>query len=174
MPKGMQAIYTRTLTTSGVTQVNFANIPQTFTDLKVLASVRDGRTDAQFANVAVRFNGSGSSIYSNMNIAATANTGYSDSFGTQDAFYYNFYAAGAIAATNSFSNVDMYIPNYISSGFKQCIIDNAVDVNSSTEGLLVLNAGLYRSNAPITSITFFAQNVAFAQNTTFTLYGIGR
>ena len=170
----MQAIYTRTLTTSGVTQVNFTNIPQTFTDLKVFLSARDGRTDAHFANVAVRFNGNSDSIYSNMNIAATNNTGSSDTFGSQNSFFYNVYAAGAIAAADTFSNVDLYIPNYTTSGFKQCIIDNAVDTNSGAAGLLVLNAALCRINAPITSMTFFAQNIAFAQNSTFTLYGIGR
>jgi hypothetical protein len=84
------------------------------------------------------------------------------------------YAAGGIATANSFSNCDIYIPNYTSSIFKQCIIDDAVDTSSGTEGLLVLNAGLCRINAPITSITFYAQNIAFAQNSTFTLYGIGR
>lgn len=173
MPRGMQAIYSTTLTTTGITQVNFSNIPQTFTDLKVYVSARDGRTDAEFANIAVRLNGAGLSVYSNMNIAGTGGTASTDTFNSQVAYYYNLYANSASSTANVFSNDEMYIPNYTSYGFKQVLIDNATEGNSGNP-LLVMNAGLYRGSGPITSITFFAQNIAFAQNSTFTLYGIGR
>lgn len=169
----MQAIYTRTLTTTGVTSVTFNNIPQTFTDLKICVSARDGRTDAHFANVAVRINGSDSSVYSNMNIAGTSGSTSTDTFNSQNAYYYNLYANGAISTANTFSNDEIYIPNYTSYGFKQLLIDNAVE-SHNTGSLHVANAGLYRGSGPITSILFAAQNIAFAQNSTFTLYGIGR
>jgi hypothetical protein len=170
----MQPIYTQTVGSGGASAVTFNNIPQTFTDLKVLTSMRDGRLDAGFANVNLRFNADTSSVYSNVSIAGTNDSGSSGTFGTQTAFFYNLYCNGAVSTANMFSNNEIMIPNYTSSSFKQVLIDNVVESNEAVGNsyLLVLNAGLFRSTTPITSITFTAQNGVFQQHSTFSLYGI--
>jgi hypothetical protein len=62
MPKGMQAIYSQTFS-GGAGQVNFNNIPQTYTDLKVVVSQRNGSANS-YEPMAFRFN-STDSVYTN-------------------------------------------------------------------------------------------------------------
>jgi hypothetical protein len=174
MTIAMQPIYTQTLGSGGASAVTFNNIPQTFTDLKVLTSMRDGRGDAGFSNVNLRFNADTSSVYSNISIAGTGGATSSGTFGTQTAFFYNLYCNGAISTANTFSNNEITIPNYTNSSFKQVLIDSIVASNETVANshLLVVNAGLFRSTTPISSITFTAQYGVLQQHSTFTLYGI--
>lgn len=174
MTIAIQPIYTQNVGSGGASTVTFNNIPQTFTDLKVFASMRDGRTDAGFANVGLRFNANTSSVYSNISIAGTNDGGSAGTFGSQTAFFYNLYCNGQISTANAFSNNEIMIPNYTNSSFKQVLIDNVVETNETVTNsyLLVLNAGLFRSTTPITSISFMAQNGVLQQNSTFSLYGI--
>jgi hypothetical protein len=174
MTIAMQPIYTQTVGAGGASAITFNNIPQTFTDLKVFVSARDGRTDAGFANVLFRLNGNTSSIYSNINIAGTNASASGGTFGSQTGFIYNLYCNGQISTSNTFSNNEIIIPNYTSASFKQTIINNTIESNETVGNsyLLVLNAGLFRSTASITSMVFGAQNGVFQQNSTFSLYGI--
>jgi len=174
MALAIQPIYTQTLGSGGASAVTFNNIPQTFTDLKVLTSMRDGRLDAGFANVNLRFNANTSSVYSNINISGTNGSGSAGTFGSQTSFTFNLYCNGAVSTANTFSNNEIMIPNYTSSSFKQVLIDSVVETNETVTNsyLLVLNAGLFRSTAAITSITFTAQNGVLQQHSTFSLYGI--
>ena len=177
MPKGMQAIYTRTLTGT-VGSVIFNNIPQTYTDLYVVASTRSSRTGATTDD-----------LYVNFNLATNTNTLHSSTV-----LWANGSSAGAgrgsngwliglavqpanDGTANTFSNSSIYIPNYTSNAFKSVSIDSVNTNNSVTIGTgsgLNPSAALFRSNAPITAISFLGGYAAFAAGSTFTLYGIAR
>jgi hypothetical protein len=170
MAKGMEAIYTQVLTSPSGT-VNFNNIPQTNTDLMIIASTRCDFSAIRLAG-AIRFNGDVSSVYSD---TIFAGDGSNPSTGrSQTSFSYLLETTGTSATTNAFGSNMIYIPNYTSSRFKQyasdCVAEhNGVNVNQT------MYAGLWRSNVPITSLSLFPGGGAnFIANSTFTLYGISR
>lgn len=172
----MNAIYTQTVGAGGASTITFNNIPQDYSDLKVLCSARDGRTDANYSNIVFYLNGNLTNLYSAINMAAVLSTSNSSNFSNQSSFAYNLYDNGTVSTANTFSNCEVYIPQYTSSNFKQIMVDNVIESDSfATNGnLIVINAGLFRSTSPITSMSFYAQNGPFVQNTTFSLYGIIR
>lgn len=161
MPTTMSLIAKQTVGAGGVASVTFSNIPQTFTDLKVVFSVRNATTDNA---VFISFNGSSSNftnrrLYSSGGLYSFSGTSF---FG---------YAVRSDHDANVFGNTNMYIPNYTGSTFKSISMDNITERNSqNTESALV--AGLWSQTAAITSIGFAPGGGNFAEFTTFYLYGI--
>lgn len=172
MPKGMTAIFSRTVGAGGLGAVQFANIPQNYTDLKVVVSARSSRTGFTVQNLFIlpntntnnlgswtRVTGNGSSSGS----ARAANT----------AFVPICLMPAGNASANSFSSIEIYIPNYATTLLKQYIIDGVGENNSSTADQFLV-AGLFRFNAPITNLYFTDEAGFIAEGSTFTLYGISR
>ena len=160
-------IYTQTVGAVGVGGIYFYNIPQTFTDLKVVISSRSVTTGG-FDSLGIYFNGSQANI-SNTNVNGTgvnAQTGRSTyrAVGTNDS---NF------ATANIFASTEIYIPNYTGSTFKQMTVESVTENNAASSNQL-LNANLWSQTAPITMLTFdnSTSGANFAQYSTFSLYGI--
>lgn len=174
MTIAMQPIYSVTVGSGGSGGIAFNNIPQTFTDLKVLTTIRDGRTDAAFSNVRFGLNSNSSSIFSSLNIFAVVGSSGSSVWTNMVATDYSLYCVGSVATANTFSNSEIYIPNYTGSNFKQVMMDNTVENNSAgtNANILLVNSSLFRSTSPITSMSFVPINGVFQQHSTFTLYGI--
>jgi hypothetical protein len=171
MPRGMQAIYTQTIGAGGVAGVTFNNIPQTYTDLKIIISARGASgnfTDVLPLTINGNYNLSVTHIQGYNNVTASFRSPSSASYGT----YLREPASTATATT--FSNTEIYIPNYSSSGFKSFIIDNTSENNSATDNYTLLGAGLYPYSNPVKSLGLLISNGAIVQNSTFTVYGIGR
>jgi hypothetical protein len=170
MAKGMEAIYTQVLTGPSGT-INFNNIPQNNTDLMIVASTRSDFAAVRLAG-AIRFNGDAASVYSDTMMNGDGAS--ISSSRSQTNFSYLLESTGTSATTNTFGSNIIYIPNYTSSLFKQ-YTSECVSENNGTSAIQFLYSGLYRSNAPITSISFFPGGGAnFIANSTFTLYGISR
>ena len=160
-----EAIATVTVGSGGAGTVTFSSIPQTYTDLLIKVSARG---DANFPNQSyeIRLNGStsnasGRRIYGNGASAASDTTAYIE-------------GVGATATASTFSNDEIYIPNYTSSNNKSVSIDN-VSENNATTAYAVLEAFLWSNSAAVTSIDLVALNAGsqeFVQYSTFTLYGI--
>jgi len=154
----------QTITTTGTTaSISFDNIPQNYTDLKVVFSARaDGAVE--WCNILI--NGSTNSLTAKYLV----NTGSGSA------------AAGGIMTplvpstwtANIFTNVEIYIPNYTSSTNKSLSIDGVNEYNSSASDLCFFS-GIWASTNPITSIGLIPSGgfANFAANCTFTLYGIG-
>jgi hypothetical protein len=172
MTIAMQPIYTQTVGSGGASQIVFNNIPQTFTDLKAVVSVRNNSSAGLFSDgLGYQFNGDTSSVYSLTQLYGTG-TSVASSRSNPLAFAYG----GPINTTNStastFTSVDVYIPNYTGNQFKQISFDAAAENNSSACNL-TLGANLWRNTAAITSFRFFDfSSASFVQYSTFTLYGI--
>jgi len=164
------AIETVTLSSTQAS-ITFSVIPQTFTDLKIVISARTNQSSWN-DNSIVRFNGDSGNNYSSRRLNASGSTADTSSNTSQDGFYYwNFVAANA--TSNTFSNNEMYIPNYTSSNQKSFSAERIVENNSSTDNMISLIAGLWTGTSAITSISIAPfYGTVFVQHTTATLYGI--
>ena len=164
MTIAMQPIYTQTVGAGGALTVTFNNIPQTFTDLKIVASMRDTGAGP---HIILGFNGSGANL-SNTLLLGDGGATYSQ---RRTDGIFTFTDAGSAATANTFASLDMYLPNYTSSNFKSFTLESVTE-NNGTGAYQSLYAGLRSNTAAITSMSFTAGTTAFAQYSTFTLYGI--
>ena len=147
----------------GAANIEFTSIPATFTDLKVIWSVRAGADSA----ADISFNGS-TANRSRKNI-------YGDGSGVGSQNATNFYLLGSVGRSdytaNTFSNVELYIPNYAGSNNKSFSADS-LNENNSYEAYMSLTAGLWSNTNAITSITITPNAGSFVQYSTAYLYGI--
>ena len=153
--------------------VTFSNIPQNYTDLKVVISGRCDSTSGFPETVNLRFNGSSASEYTWRGLfSVTATPG---SNGDTSVTLIRAGNVNSVAQTaNTFSNTEIYIPNYAGSTNKSVSIDAITETNGSTDFTysLIMNAGIRNNPAAITSITLSLSAGNFVANSTFTIYGI--
>lgn len=172
MTIAIQPIYTQTVGAGGASQIVFNNIPQTFTDLKAVISVRNNSSAGNFSDgLGYQFNGDTSSVYSLTQLYGVG-TSLASSRSNPLAFAYGGPINTASSTALTFTSVDVYICNYTSANFKQISFDATAE-NNSTACNLTLGANLWRNTAAITSLRFYDFGGAnFVQHSTFTLYGI--
>lgn len=165
----LQPIYTQTVGSGGAASITFNNIPQTFTDLKLVFS---GRTNTSAADRDVPYinpngdgsNGSNTRLYGIPTVATGSD---------RSSQIYLGYVSTATNTANTFGSQEVYIPNYTGSNYKSFIIDGVSEWNSSASGLTLI-AGLYRSTNALTSLTIYGGAGNWVQYSTFSLYGILR
>jgi hypothetical protein len=168
MPTTYVAIATVTVGSGGASSISFSSIPNTFTDLAVLASVRGSRS-AAVDFLQIKFNGSTSS-YSMRMLYVSGSSGASS---TDTAIYVP--VSGANATSSTFGNASFYIPNYTSSNNKSVSSDAVQENNDSSLWQMYLAAGLWSNSSAITSLELaplsgYGPNLL--QYSTATLYGI--
>ena len=100
-------------TTLGSSQssITFSNIPQGYTDLKIVASIRSDRSGFNASDTKMEFNGDTAANYNSKRLFGDGATAYSDSY----SFAYIGINPGATATASTFSNIEIDIPNYSSS-----------------------------------------------------------
>jgi hypothetical protein len=173
MPKGMQPIFTQTVTGTAPTSINFNNIPQTYTDLILVTSDRSGLADVSndwilyFNNVN---DGLVGSTLAQTNASGSAVAGRLANYNGAWAQY----SPAANATANTFGYASFHIPNYTSNTFKQVIADSVSENNSATNFRLCFNAHSWRSNAAVTSLAISHGGQTIALGSTLTLYGLAR
>lgn len=172
MASTMVALQTVTVGAGGTATVNFTNIPQTYTDLVVALSLKnttttsaENGTDMQFS-----FNGSSANLYSSRIIYNTLALGSAATSGTNMSWVGQS-NNNAASMANTFSNVQVYIPNYTSSNAKSLSVESVTEANASTQGM-ILTAGLWNNTAPISSMSWTSSSGNFSQYSTLTLYGV--
>lgn len=167
MSTTLNLIAKQTVGSGGASSVTFSNIPQTFTDLKVVMSVRDG--SAQVGNnILFQINGGTTS----QSVRAISGDGSStpNSYSATPLF---FTSNGNSSTANTFSNMEVYICNYASTTINKSVSVDSVSENNGTTAYAQLTAGLYASNTAITSILFTANGgPSFSEFSEFWLYGI--
>ena len=164
MPNTLIPIETYTLSASA-SSVTFSNIPQNYTDLKVVMSTRTTQADV-YDSVLVNFNGSSSNLSSRFlqgNGAAASSSTATNGF--------IFQGNGANSTASTFSNGELYVPNYTSSLNKSFSCDGLSETNATTI-YTNLTVGLWAQTATITSLSIKSLNGSFVSGSTFTLYGI--
>jgi hypothetical protein len=154
---------------AGATTMEFASIPQGYTDLKLVFSGRDNAA-AVTHNIQMIFNNS-STGYSGKYLLGDGST--ASSGGTASpTWMQGTYLSGASSTANTYSNLEIYIPNYSGSTNKSVSFDTVLE-NNATFAIASIWAGLWSNTAAITSIKFTSiDGATTSQYTTATLYGI--
>lgn len=156
---------------SNASSFSFTSIPSTYTDLYVLASLRDGTGIGNQTPVRMTINADGSSIYSNT-ILTGGGSSTSGSRASNQPTMYTGSMNGTYTTTDSFSNLQIYIPNYTISQNRQISIAQYQENFDISTAMIVATGGLYRSTTTISSIEFQPNGRTFATNSSFYLYGI--
>jgi hypothetical protein len=149
--------------------VTFDNIPQSgYTDLKLVISARTNSAGASgnpWTPMVVTFN-------------STTTTSSKQLFGTgsavgSDSSVNNVYTADTDNTANTFSNCEIYIPNYRSTNQKSYSTESVTE-NNATASLALMAAGLTNVTVAITSVSLAPDTGSFAANSTFSLYGLAQ
>ena len=164
---------TVTVGVGGAATIEFANIPQSYTDLKILVSARSNIA-AYRSTIVMAINGIYSSTYAYRRVYGTASTAGSD-VTDPTTYFVCGEVVGASSTANTFTNTEIYISGYSSSTFqKPGYADAALEQNDSTNNRLSLTASKWSGTQPISNIKLYDSNTAqlFVQYSTATLYGI--
>lgn len=153
--------------TAAQSSITFSQIPQTFTDLLIVFSLRD-TTNSITNNMILELNG----VTTNATERTLWGNG-SSAFTHGDTPIYVEQGANSNNATaNTFSNGQIYIPNYAGSTNKSLSIDS-VSENNGTFGAQAIVAGLWANTAAITAVRLRPNgSVNYVAGSTATLYGI--
>lgn len=170
----MFLIQTITVGAGGASTIEFTSIPQTYTDLCIKLSNRQSGTGGSanvWDNYYMSFNGSSSSKSSRDLHGLDA--------GVQNNYYSSeLYFWGNIdgSTVNTFTNTEIYIPNYSSTTVnKSYYADSVAEHNGTSNYIMFLHAGLWASTSAITSIRFnttVSGSRTFMQHSSASLYGI--
>lgn len=172
MPTTMTLISAVTVPAGLPTTIDFTNIPQTYTDLKLVCSVRDNYAGPSI-NLAIRVNGLSTGIYSRRYLYGNpsgAPSGASNS-GTGETVLYLGYANANTSTSNVFSSTELYIGGYTTANFKPVSTDSTSEGNQTDQPISTV-ASLASTTSAITSISIIGTGTGFIQNSTAYLYGI--
>ena len=154
---------------SPVATVTFSSIPSGYTDLMLVASMRN--TDSGGTIARLQFNGDSASNYTTRTVSGNGATASSYTASAQAYITYMAISCSSDTA-NTFGSTSIYIPNYTGSTQKSLSFDS-VEENNATTGYNFLGAGLWSGTSAITSITLLNPgSTTFVANSTFTLYGV--
>jgi hypothetical protein len=156
----MKLIETKTLV-STATLIEFTSIPQIYTDLFLLASLRSNANDTP-NDTYFTFNGIAPS-------AAKLLYGTGSDRGPSNSFL--AISNGGNTTANTFSNISLYIPNYTSSVNKSLSLNSVMETNASFS-FQNIAAGLWSNTAAITSVRFLVLVGSYVAGSTISLYGI--
>jgi hypothetical protein len=171
MPIAYKKIASVTVGSGGSASIDFTSIPGTYTDLLIKASTRNNDSASTSGSYyIIKFNDSSAS-FTNTYLRGNGSAASSATF--------NQYAGNSVTTgqtSNTFSNDEIYVPNYAGSTNKSYSADSVVE-NNATGAFALFSAGLWSNTAAITKITLEAANAGanpFQQYSTFFLYGISK
>ena len=165
MPNTFIKIETVTLTGTQAS-IEFTSIPQTYTDLKIVYSLRSNDTNANGGNFFYfQFNGTG---FTGLTARAVGSNS-SSVFSTTGSLY--GYMNPSDFTASVFSNGEFYMPNYTWANSKSYYSDS-INENNTTTANTILYTGIWANSAAVTSIKLAPYSGSFVQYSTATLYGI--
>lgn len=154
-----------TVGAGGAANIEFTSIPADYTDLVLKASTRSDQTQI-YNEINIKFNTSSANISTRF---LEGNGSIANSYTSTSRVAVG---VGASATSNTFSNFEIYIPNYAGSTNKSFSVDS-VSENNGTDSWTDLVAGLWSNTAAITGITLYLNSSwVFNQYSTAYLYGI--
>lgn len=168
MPATYTLIASNTLSSSAAS-VTFSSIPSTYTDLVVKTSIRDASSGTANAGYYLFNNDSIGVAASYTQLTGDGTTAASSRFNsTFGAGFYNINGDSTTAST--FSNTEIYIPNYNATTNKPISVFSVIETNATTARIQVA-AELYGTTEAITKLTL-RPNANFGSGSSFFLYGI--
>jgi hypothetical protein len=169
LPSTMTPIATSTLA-SATGSFTFSNIPQTYTDLLVV--INGGMATNTGYGVSIRINSDTGSSYSSTRLYGAGSTVTSDRLSNVTQLY------ALMPASNNLGSVHLFnFMNYSNATTNKTVLirnsSRGWDAGGSATGVDALVAGLWRSTAAISSISFSPEFSAnWLSGTSFTLYGV--
>ncbi len=155
-----------TVSASTSATIEFTSIPQTYTDLEIVFSLRSNRAEI-VDNINLRFNGT-TTNHSARRMQGNGSTTSSSTFASN--IYIETTASSATVST--FGNGAIYIPNYMGSQNKS-VSSISVTENNATQARQNFDFGLWSNTAAITSIALnVLDGTGWLTNSTAVLYGI--
>lgn len=172
MPNTFTLIASSTVGAGGAADITFSSIPNTFTDLCIKLSGRSDRNSGDSNAVKITFNGS-TTGYTWRTLYGNGSTAYSYTQSTffSDAGFAGFGNQNTGNTASTFSNHEIYIPNYASSSNKSFSTDS-VQENNAANAYATFAANLWSNSAAITSIKLAPEGFNFVQYSTAYLYGV--
>ncbi len=155
---------------AGSSGVTFTSIPQTYTDLKIVASVRS-TVGNQGDFIYFYLNSPGTGAYTQRFLRTDGSTVTSGNVSTS--YYPLQFVSGSGSTSNTFGNTEIYIPNHTSSTLKSFSVETVAEHNS-VSAWLDIQAGTWNQTAAVTSITLNSGSGTFLQHSTFYLYGVAK
>lgn len=167
MASTLVALQTVTVGAGGAASVEFTNIPQTYNDLVVKASLR---TNTGSVDAGTYFYINGAAIGVAKKLGGTGSVAFSDNGA-------NIIDQGSGATANTFSNGEIYFPNYVNTGIKSMSVDWVNETNATTVymNMLALTETVApAAREPATSVKLapYSGAQSFLQYSTVTLYGV--
>lgn len=159
--------------TGNTATVTFSNIPQEFTDLRIVTFARTTFSNLS-ESLALQYNSDNSALYSAVSVV-TADTIYHGKQSGATSHIFSQVAANT-APTGTYSTTVTDIINYANTtSFKSTLTRHSCDYNNSGSSAVGWYAMLYRSTNAISSFAITSANGAnLMPGSTFTLYGVRR
>lgn len=155
---------------SSAASVTFSSIPATYTDLVIKWSARDDQANYT-QTTRLKFNGSAVSEYSWTQLYDSAGTVGSYTSGTAGNNQFAYGSNGTTSTSNTFTNYEIYIPNYAVAQNKP-FGAFGVSEDNSTNGYIIGSAHLWRNTAAISTILLYPNTGNYVSGSSFYLYGI--
>jgi hypothetical protein len=167
----MTLISTTTVGAGGAASIDFTAIPGTYTDLFLVASLRDTTGGTGDGGFAIRFNAS-TSGYATRFLGGNGSSATSSTGSSSTLIGNNGYGGDPYAGTtaNTFGSISVMIPNFAGSSAKTASID-AVGENNATTAYQSIAAASWTGTSAITQVTLLPATL-FAQYSVVSLYGI--
>ena len=151
--------------------VTFTGIPQTYTDLVLVANGRSTGTSGTSEAMNLRINSDSSSLYSVTRLSGTGSSAFSNRGSNATATEVSRLSPST-GSYNAFDATIIQFLNYASTLVNKTILCRGNSMNEDVP--VTATVSLYRSTNAVTSVTLFPAVAAnFASGSTFTLYGIG-
>jgi hypothetical protein len=169
MANTYEPIQSYTLTSIAASQ-SFSSIPATYTDLILQCSIIDTTNGTV---LYTRLNGDTGTNYSTTillgNSASGAGAGKRNSSDKIDSNGYNY----GMGSSSTLANLaTFHFMNYANTSINKTALIRSQSTSDPGETEVFATAGLWRSNAAISSILVYPSSGSFASGSTFTLYGV--
>jgi len=158
--------------TSTATDIDFTSIPATYDDLWLLVSARTDNAGQIYGSKRIRVGNGSIDTGNNYSWRYLEGNGASATSGatSNTSFLFTGGATGATATANTFSSMELYIPNYAGSANKSMSLTMVQETNGSTAYMEAV-AGIWSSGSAITHLRIYTLE-NFVSGTSAYLYGI--
>lgn len=172
MPSTYTLISSNILSTA-TASVTFSALPTTYTDLVLRASVR-GNGSGYNSPFRLKINADTGNNYSRTRVYGIGSSAVSNRASNEadniDTSFFN----QSTSTSDTFSSIEVYVPNYRSTVDKPISGDGALENNSTADWIRSAHSVLYRTSSAITSLEFFTNSGSFVSGSSFYLYGISK
>ena len=166
MPNTMTLISAVTVGAGGAANIEFTSIPNTYTDLLLKWSGRSASGSNVVDNLLITYNNNTTNytqtiLYTDGSVRDSV---------TSSGYGFNYINGGGSTA-NTFSNCELYIPNYAGSTNK-VRSSEMITENNGASAYAFAHSSLWSNSSAITSIKMEISGYNHAQHSTAYLYGI--